>query len=774
MVEFVVVGQQETKGPTRGSVVFRTFVIQGGFSTREEAEATARREDLGSLSDRGGINIEELTPSLQQKLGLITKEIPAEEKRRPDIEEALAKRDALNIANKAIRESRTSAERSRARAERDRISAVPVSQATSERLAQAREEPEVLTRAELTRERQVASRQRQQRLLGRLEEQRIKEEDRGIRATVSTGPQLIESTLDLRPSGAVTGFRAEPVKAVPRKVSAVEEQFVAFETRVQAQRERELRFGTSVGFQRIETTAGLLTGGVRIRGGRLQVLPIEERGAVGGVAQALVRDIAGFPIAVGGAIAGGVEKLRLTGEAIALGRREVPGGFVQIKRRDILGEFTVGAPTRIVTEFQALPKREKIATGLFIATAPLIGGGAIRRLVQRRTVKAKAIEELTPKKLAEFERFELSVQDLKGIRTRAKIIDLKEVERLPPKAASALDRVILRRKREIVIGGSVAQRTQIEGKSRIPADVDIFTRGDTKQLVQEIATELKQAGVERVSTVRGKQVTIAGKKAVEVKELSLLEQNIKKVQLPFIPVGSAFATTPRGVRVLRLGSQAQRKLIGGFGLEQERIRAKDVADLPSILKQLRKSRRASFIPRRLRRREPFALPSQFPKPLRREPSSLLGRRRGEPSGLGGPIISRPSILKPIEPSPVSALTKIEQPPSILKPTKGRPSVLRPSDISGLVSTVTKPSQLTPLQDITQLTRRPPFTFKLPEPKKDEEKRRNIPVTLRRKFRGTKSLSVVLGGVGVQLTKAQIAGTASISPLLVRDIRKGRR
>jgi len=583
---------------------------------------------------------------------------------------------------------------------------------------------------------------------------------------ITTRRQLIIPSI--KPTKA---FR-QTIKIIPfpeRRPSPTELRFEAFEQGVQSQRQRQLQFGTSAGFERIENVAGAITGGLRFREGRLQVLSIEDRGPVGGVAQALVRDIAGFPIAVGGGIAGGVEKLKLTGEALGLGRQQVSGGFIEVKRRDIAGEFVIEAPRRIITEFQALPRREKIATGLFIATAPFLGGGPVRQFLAKRVTRTKAIKDLSPKDLKKFESFEVSVGELKGVRPKTKIINLREIEGLSPKAAAALDRVILRRKQELVVGGSVAQRTQITGQARKPGDIDLFTSGNKKQLLEEFAKELREAGVERVSVVRGKQITIEGKKKVEVKELSLLEQNIKKVQLPFQRVGSAFTTTPRGVRVLRLGAQAQRKLIGGFGLEQERIRAKDVSDLPVILRQLRKSK-AGSLSRRPKLREPFSLPSRFPKPLRTESSSLVGRRRGEPSGLGGPFISKPSILKvePRQPSPVSTLTQLKKDSSVLKPTKARPSVLRPFDISKITPKVSTLTQLTPFQDTSSPRRIPPFKLELPKPK-DEKKKRNVLETFRRGFRGTPSLSVVLGGAGVELTKAQIVGKASISPLLIRQI-----
>ena len=319
-------------------------------------------------------------------------------------------------------------------------------------------------------------------------------------------------------------------------------RLVALEKKIKAQKTREQEFFRSKGFERIETVAGFLTGGFQKRGEVRAVVPIEERGIIGRTAQRLIEIPLSFSIATGGVFAAAGEKAIITKEAL-----EVP----EIEKRKVREELFIEAPKRVVTEFKGSPLEEKIATGIFVAAAPFLGGGVLRRFATKQVTRTKAIKELTPTEKAKLERFELSVRELKGIRTQPERINLQEVERLTPRAAKALEKVILREKENIVVGGSVAQRTQIIGKSRIPEDIDIFTSRKPKELVEEIAAELKGAGVERVSTVRGKQITIKGKKAIEVKELGLLKQNIQKVQLPLQFVSSAFVKTPRGVRVLR-------------------------------------------------------------------------------------------------------------------------------------------------------------------------------------------------------------------------------
>ena len=491
-------------------------------------------------------------------------------------------------------------------------------------------------------------------------------------------------------------FKVTEIGKVPTRLEL-------FEERVEEQKKRQREFFESAGFERVSKLSSFITGGARIQDGKLVVIPKEERGPVGRVATSVTEFFAAGPLVIGGTIGLTFEKLKLTGEALTI---------PEISKRDIGREFLFGPPKRIVTAFVELPPTEKVALGISVAIAPFLGGGALRQFLGKRVTRTKAIEELTLAETTKLERFELSVSELKGVRVQPKKLNLQEVERLSPKAAKAVEAVILKNKQNVVVGGSVAQRTQIKGKSRIPEDIDIFTSKEPKQLLRELETELKKQGVKRVSLVRDKQITIEGKKSIEVKKVALLQQNIAKVQLPFETFGSALATTPRGVKVLRLGAQAQRKVVGGFGLERERIRFKDIKDLPDILRQLRKSRRATFIPRRPRPREPFAIPSQLPKPLKAEPPSFIFGRTGRPSGVGGVLPSRltPISISPFEvsglrplrdkpsrllgaPTDISRVTGFEPTPlSLLIPTpKGAPSILGPTPPSRIT-----PSRITPL------------------------------------------------------------------------------
>ena len=165
MVEFVVVGQSETRGPTRGSVIFRKSVIAGGFTSREAAEQAIQTERLAQLSDRGGANVitrEEFNKSIAKKP--IALEVQARDVRRPDIEEARAKQKELTDISKLEREKQIS--KAAAKRRRDTVSARRLSGLTPSELRirkerqAARPTLETFTPQQLEREKAEAFQER--------------------------------------------------------------------------------------------------------------------------------------------------------------------------------------------------------------------------------------------------------------------------------------------------------------------------------------------------------------------------------------------------------------------------------------------------------------------------------------------------------------------------------------------------------------------------------------------------------------------------------------
>jgi len=219
MVEFAVVGQEGTTGSTRGSVVFRTFIIARGFKTEAEAAAKAQKENFAQLSDRGGVNVVQITPEFLRSIGQIKLETVSKETtvgRSPEEQARVQRksRELADINNQLRRASGT--ERQRLLSQRDRVSAVPVSQFTEQRVEKTRTAPQVFTPSALEREKQVARAKRVQRLSGRLRERARELEAKTPRLTLGLGDRtlvdvgrptaVLEPSVTLRPT-LTTGGR---------------------------------------------------------------------------------------------------------------------------------------------------------------------------------------------------------------------------------------------------------------------------------------------------------------------------------------------------------------------------------------------------------------------------------------------------------------------------------------------------------------------------------------------------------------------------------------
>ena len=373
-------------------------------------------------------------------------------------------------------------------------------------------------------------------------------------------------------------------------------------------------------------------------------------------------------------------------------------------------------------------------------------GKAGTRLKARADLKARFTEltlkgkdKLTSEELIELGRFQKAEKQLRGTEPPVKNINLKEVENLPPKAAKALDKFIVKNKADVVVGGSVATNTQIFIKARRPGDVDLFTSVNPKTFINKLAKSLEKEGVERVSVVKNKQITIKGKKAIEVKDIDLLKQNIKRVQTP-LEFNSGIVKTNRGVRVLGIGIQARRKIAAGFELEGIRrvSKAKDIIDFPIIAESLFvtkeiQARRKVILPKvraeiaRRQRLEFLGIPTPpkplvtlgvpkifiskraevrfgkgiveevtMGKPLKRKPTPTLISRLGKPVGRRGalPLLETSKLLR--------ARPERFRPSSLLRPGREVPSRIPPAltDISKLVAPPAKkrvPSVLVPVK-----------------------------------------------------------------------------
>lgn len=139
-------------------------------------------------------------------------------------------------------------------------------------------------------------------------------------------------------------------------------------------------------------------------------------------------------------------------------------------------------------------------------------------------------------------------------------------------------------KGNIVVGGSVAQTSQVKVQRKL-GDMDLYAEtGNINDIAKKLADSLKKAGVPRVSSIRG-QVTVGGKKAIEFHDINRLITNIQQVTPVWKNARSYIIKTPEGIKIQRVGLQAQRKLIAGFA-DPKRFATgkyrKDLKDFKSI------------------------------------------------------------------------------------------------------------------------------------------------------------------------------------------------
>jgi hypothetical protein len=166
--------------------------------------------------------------------------------------------------------------------------------------------------------------------------------------------------------------------------------------------------------------------------------------------------------------------------------------------------------------------------------------------------------------------------------------------RLPTNAQKPTLDFLRQIKTKAVLGGSVAQRSQMRGFGKKywtnrmkDSDLDFYARTgqNPKSLAQKYENYLNKKGVKRVSRV-GSKVTISGKKVAEFHKWDMIRGNIEEAQGVFRSVSAGLSKTPQGITILKLGMQGRRKLIGAY-LDKSRF-SKDYPDFKKIVKSLYK------------------------------------------------------------------------------------------------------------------------------------------------------------------------------------------
>lgn len=238
---------------------------------------------------------------------------------------------------------------------------------------------------------------------------------------------------------------------------------------------------------------------------------------------------------------------------------------------------------------------EKFATaGEILGTEviPFAVGAKLTGYGIRRYTLSKELETQI-KKLSFQERtnFEMQMKEAKAysdVQPKVKELKFGEAKYIPKKAVSTIGKFIGARKRSLIVGGSVAEQTQLYTKPiEAPHDIDIYVKSMFKGLegwksklyARQLVGELRLAGVERLSipSKHPTQITIMGKKAIEFHPYTpYLKANIEQI-FPFYKIaGQGITTTPSGVKVPKQSVQWQRMIIRGYtekpiGLERAGI-----------------------------------------------------------------------------------------------------------------------------------------------------------------------------------------------------------
>ena len=236
------------------------------------------------------------------------------------------------------------------------------------------------------------------------------------------------------------------------------------------------------------------------------------------------------------------------------------------------------------------------------------GYKATKPLVRRLTIKeqfklkVKELERTDPKRAREFKDFWEDAVELGKVRPKVKDIDLSGLDKVPKEARGATKQFLREQADKQILGGSIAQRSQVYGvkRSYADSDLDFYVNPGVNPVEQARLYEkaLKDAGVKRVSRPpKSKaEVTIDGKKTAEFHEYDKMRRNIEEAEGLFSYTPSAFTRTPSGVKILRASVQTKRKLIGGYLDDRE----KDIPDFEKLTQSLFETSRLQAKPKKPR------------------------------------------------------------------------------------------------------------------------------------------------------------------------------
>ncbi len=314
----------------------------------------------------------------------------------------------------------------------------------------------------------------------------------------------------------------------------------------------------------------------------------------------------------------------------------------------------------------------------------------------RKEVKKEidtAVNKLPKNKQEAFKDYMKQAEVLSKYEPEARNIKLNNIESIPNTKAQNIIRKFLKdSKGNVIVGGSVAQTSQVNVKRKL-GDMDLYLeQGGIGNAAKRLANKLREAGVKRVSSIRG-QVTIGGKKAIEFHNVDRVLTNIEQVIPSWQNARRYLITTPEGIKIQRIGLQARRKIIAAFADERRFATGKykkDLKDFKNIANEI-------FNKAELNARNTFFFKQRKIKGIKKIFKGIKVTPKPTPKKPGKPKpvkITDKKPKKPGKPKPVKITDKkpkkpTPKPKKPSKPTRPKP---RPSQPPRKPPRIPRPSQ----------------------------------------------------------------------------------
>lgn len=790
MVKFrVFTINDSTRGRLRETAaIFDTKVEAERFVTEQLRPALGRDTSIGIQEVETDPGTEVVGPVPSQRGRQLKREREQREARgETDRERKLRKQKALTDINTRIERGDVSAdERRKLIEQRQRVSDIPASQFTQGRLAETKREPEV---------------KRDVRIITKAREptRKIKKQ-----VVVRTGAQLTTSTLSLTPGGDVASFEFEPTEGALTKQQFTPKGLITeaprelkfksfFTTEKQIQFEKEGAFGKVKSF---------VSGGGQLLGGfgksivaefpkrkkkkftpkqaailTIATTPLKQQfefvnRKISGLGQAITETVRTRPFAVAGQIA--LVELGLRG-ARKVRVKSIERQPVSV-RLGTKGElFSIETPkepgarlTRIKpVEFEAETGGEKIA--------------GIGRGIAKTTRTGELVAG-----------FEFKTRTTRGPRAKTEVAIKGKIERT---ATGTKGRFISETVTRTPLGKEVKQRAIVGARSeeiiggQFP--VSITTAGEIRKGRLGISALGESIDIRRLAQPKFVRAGVVRKEA-EFPTSIVFEG--KPVQV----TGERFGFLEKGISAKAL-RQRERAIIKAEKLTDKqrvaKVRAGGVFDVGGLI-------------------PPIEIPRPTPKLKRLVPETIISKQFLE--GIRGAVKAEriaaiprirnvslanivsgvdtrfdvdfkavqkaearlaqerlPRVISKIKPTVESAVKQTQR-VGLLSALKPVQDVVQAQQVKPRLTTLQKFSSLfitSPIPITPPVPRPTPFFLPLPKVSKVKDKKKKKRFGLQRGFAGTPSLSVVLGGAGVQLTPGQIVGKQPISPFLIRKINR---